>query len=275
MKERPIICSGESVRAILDDRKTQTRRVVGTMDSFGSAPKEFWQHADLARAFVDGKGSGCEYLHVPAHVAPDCERCAEMDWQGTTHRCYARISPVGAWDETPDSDYTPPAIRLWVRETWAETDSDGGPVIAYKAGGYLMHGATGSRRAGTWKDETFPGDAGKIYGGERWRNPMFMPRWASRLTLEVTAVRVERLQELSEADALAEGVEREDLPSDPDNFHPPGSYGFIVSGGRGKATIHVKPQEAFAERWDSINGKRAPWASNPWVWVVSFRRAGA
>lgn len=83
----------------------------------------------------------------------------------------------------------------------------------------------------------------------RWFSPIYLPRWASRITLEVVSVRVERLQEITEEDARAEGVMS--LP----NIHP-----------------IARPTSVFQELWDQINGKRAPWESNPWVWRVEFRR---
>ena len=85
-----------------------------------------------------------------------------------------------------------------------------------------------------------------------WRSPIQMPRWASRITLEITEVRVQRLQEISEEDARAEGIR---------------------SAANG-ATVLLgsTPIEAFAALWDSVNAKRAPWASNPWAWAISFAR---
>src|ERR1019366_2419637 len=79
------------------------------------------------------------------------------------------------------------------------------PVVAYKAGGYLIHGAEGDKRNGTWKDSVFEGVAGEVYPPERWKSPIHMPRWASRITLEVIGVRVERLNDISSEDAKAEG----------------------------------------------------------------------
>lgn len=81
-----------------------------------------------------------------------------------------------------------------------------------------------------------------------------MPRWASRITLEVTGVRVERLQDISEEDASAEGVEMYDSAT---------------------GDVFYGPRDAFMALWETINGKRAPWASNPWVWVIEFRRVQA
>jgi hypothetical protein len=84
----------------------------------------------------------------------------------------------------------------------------------------------------------------------KWYSSIFMPRWASRITLEVIAVRVERLQEITEEDAIAEGVDLDEIA--------PGEY-----------SDH---RYAFYELWDSLNGKKYPWESNPWVKVITFRR---
>lgn len=92
----------------------------------------------------------------------------------------------------------------------------------------------------------------------RWRPSIFMPRDLSRITLEVTSVRVERLQAITEEDAKAEGVQRRDILG-VETYETATSY---VSSARA----------AFEELWDDINGERASWASNPWCWCVSFRR---
>jgi hypothetical protein len=89
--------------------------------------------------------------------------------------------------------------------------------------------------------------------GLRWTPSIYMPRWASRITLEITEVRVQRLQEISEADAIAEGV--------------------LKTGGCANLQPHhFRPaRDLFRELWDSINGAGS-WSSNPWVWAISFRR---
>ena len=84
----------------------------------------------------------------------------------------------------------------------------------------------------------------------KWRPSIFMPRWASRITLEITEIRVERLQEMSEADAQAEG--------------------FMPWTHRTEGKISARQQ--FVELWNKINGKTHPWESNPWVWVMSFAK---
>jgi hypothetical protein len=95
-----------------------------------------------------------------------------------------------------------------------------------------------------------------------------MPRAFSRITLEVTEVRVQRLQEISEDDARAEGVE----PYTPPHGHiSPGQR--VPGPGFDGCRLGDQPHRLpFADLWDSINGKRAPWSSNPWVWALTFRR---
>lgn len=119
---------------------------------------------------------------------------------------------------------------LWVRETWAVQHAlDPLKPSEMRTQDARLHWAASMER-----------------GGLFWRSPLHMPRWASRITLRVTDVRVQRLQEISEEDAKAEGCKADDA--------------FILY------------QAAFAVRWDSINHKRMPWASNPWVWAISFER---
>lgn len=147
-----------------------------------------------------------------------------MDERGNPH--------LKAWrDRCP---YGQTGDRLWVRETWLHIE--GGCI--YDAAGGLMDSH----------------DPETIYRADRphypgpWKPAIHMPRWASRITLEVTGVRVERLHEISEADAIAEGVNN--------SLHLP--------GGR-------FARENFAHLWWTINGDGS-WEANPWVWVVEFRR---
>jgi len=180
IKERPILFSGPMVRAILDGRKTMTRRVI-------KYPAVTVEHDRIiAGRFIDPK-TGC------------------VDGQFDVIAC----------------PYGQPGDRLWVRETY---NSCGGKPF-YRADGELHP---------DWK----------------WRPSIFMPRWASRITLEITAVRVERLKDITIEDAQAEGVT------------PLGVEG---DGRRWRA--------AFRELWDSLNAKRGHgWGANPWVWVISFKR---
>lgn len=144
--------------------------------------------------------------------------------------------------------------RLYVRETWAPADYMAGAgcdreppqVVAYRA----------DRTARGWNGALQPFDAdtngwnwSKFDG--RWKPSIFMPKWASRIWLEITDVRVQRLQEISGEDARAEGVE----------LGEPGTCGAM-------------PRIVFANLWDSINGRRpgCMWESNPWVWAITFTR---
>jgi hypothetical protein len=97
---------------------------------------------------------------------------------------------------------------------------------------------------------------------------MFMPRWASRITLEVTGVRVERLQDISEADAVAEGIESRQVSDTNSRWL---LYGRDLSEGKLYSTTGDS-RKSYRSLWESINGPGS-WDANPWVWVVAFRRA--
>ena len=138
-------------------------------------------------------------------------------------------APLGSWLEW--CPYGKPGDSLWVREAWARTTVCGQPWIVY-------------RTADTRTD----------YGGP-WKPGIHMPRHACRLELEVTAVRVQRLQAISEDDAAAEGVEPLLVP--PDGGSAPYAEGYRVL-------------------WDSLNDARGfGWIENPWVWVVEFKNSAA
>lgn len=137
--------------------------------------------------------------------------------------------------------YGVPGDRLWVRETWAPCD--GGPIFA----------------------ADYDGDKARA-GVERWHPGIHLRRDDARTLLEVTAVRVERLQAITEEDAKAEGL-RSDAEALRNLSHIRGA----------EAPRHVPShlrgaRNYFRDLWDEINGERATWASNPWVWVVSFQR---
>lgn len=137
-----------------------------------------------------------------------------------------------------------PGDRLWVRESWCDVDNRGLVALDSKDKQYVDYRAT--PRDG---DPTLPGGWGadpENVEALRWRSPIHMPRLASRLTLTVTDVRVEPLQDISEADVLAEGL----AP--------------IVTDGRHSLVT------MFVDLWNSINGHRAPWNSNPDVVALTF-----
>ncbi len=134
--------------------------------------------------------------------------------------------------------YGQPGDRLWVRETHYILDDD---RVIYMA--------------------TPPVDG--HWEGGAWRPSIHMPRWASRILLEVTAVRVERLQGISEADAKAEGV-----------YADAACNGMYTADGNTYTTKQDGAAGAYAELWESIHGD-ASWDANPWVWVVEFKKLGA
>ena len=212
-KERPILFKGEMVRAILDGSKTQTRRVIKHQRDMELDPND------------------------PTYGPYWLSYATEADGEDAKVRC-----PFGK-----------PGQLLWVRETFCIESSmqvvydplhtDGRPIRHHQ-----------DDESGAWweqphyraTDPTPELDIGTDEPGCRWRPSIFMPRWASRILLEITAVRVERLQSISEADARAEGISKNQCP----DWHAVMDYQVL---------------------WESINGPGS-WAANPWVWVVEFRR---
>lgn len=137
--------------------------------------------------------------------------------------------------------------RLWIRETWALETMPEGERIVWRAD-----------KAAAWRgEEHFYLDAD--YKPDWWRSPIHMPRWASRITLEVASVRVERLQDIGEADAKAEGV-----PARVMSTAEPLHVVELACTGRPYAAV-------CALQWDAVNGAGS-WKGNPWVWVVRFKR---
>ena len=203
------------VRAILAGTKTQTRRAVKPQP-----------------ALVDPRNSSLPGLY----------RNGDFAWRdkGAPLGC-ATISckPNGpdGW-ALENSPFGQPGDRLWVRETWAAPHSeDARPPRAIQCDWMRIHYAATEER-----------------GGLLWRPSIHMPRWASRITLEITGVRVERLQDISEADAQAEGCSLECMTPTGDDS------GSAIYGPGGYLAL-----------WESINGAGS-WDVNPWVWVIEFRR---
>ena len=149
--------------------------------------------------------------------------------------------------------YGSPDDRLWVRETFAYSIKDPDAFESVERP-HSPNAWDVVPREGAVGEEwvQHDGEGGQAWSAPRWLPGIFMPRWGSRITLEVTDVRVEQLQKISEEDAQAEGV-----------------AGLVEK----RAYKAGNPwRDAFAVLWDKINGKRAPWAENPWVWAISFRR---
>lgn len=231
MKERPILFSAPMVRAVLDGRKTVTRRPV--------------------------KGLKTDNPVTTAADATPMTCC--WDYGGPVIRC----------------PYGQPGDRLWVRETWYCDHSEvmRGPYLKpddldigeARADGTLVYSADGLT----------PYEADQPV----WKPSIHMPRWACRILLEITDVRVERLQDISEAQAQAEGIipvpkTTEDSHQFWRNYHLSGDGTFCVR----------TPKESFKSLWCHVAGGSFPkgeaaykasphsWDANPWVWVVEFKR---
>jgi hypothetical protein len=244
VKERPILFSGPMVRALLDGRKTQTRRVMKvqppTQEAFRGSL------FGLDRAVADGGKmySQNDYDRLPKHPT---------EWELTGSVGVAREAGFPRRYRCP---YGAIGDRLWVKETWRPSKSAGDwdMDVRYEADGLTRTVYDGEFGARDW---SMPKAAAR--GNV---SPLFMPRWAARLVLEITDVRVERLKAISEADALAEGIARFEgerffhWEPNPEPRHP------RFNG--------VTPEAGFQFLWETINGDES-WEANPWVWAVSFR----
>ena len=202
MTDRPIIFSAPMVRALLEGRKTQTRRLA-------------WKgHAVMLGDDRPQPGHKLVYRNIGSTPVP----------------CQIQESP---WQRVQPGD------RLWVRESF------GGPVM-FADEDLILYAATDF----DWRDHR-----GKPC---KWRPSIHMPRWASRLTLTVTATKIERLQKISEEDARAEGA----------MFHDGGGIGH--SGWRHDyKDVHANARSSFARLWNELHGPDS-WASNPEVVAISF-----
>ena len=221
MSEHPILFSAPMVRAILGGRKTMTRRVI--------------------------KGAP---IFVTPFIGADNKPTNEYGLHFTHERVI---------DKHVRCPYGQPGDRLWVRETFADRDSDGDLISPiYRAD----------------CEEYEDGDG---YGFTPcWRPSIFMPRWASRLTLEIVSVRVERLQDIGQMDVIHEGMtmltkdggrvykfgmeDKDGLPGTDDD-------------GWEWQDWNADHAKSFARLWDSTNAKRGyGWDANPWVWVIEFKK---
>jgi hypothetical protein len=213
MKEHPIIFSGEMVRAILEGRKTQTRRVMKP------------QPGPTTSGYME---------LLPGRFKP-IRSLPEFDGKigSKSHKKAAKIFYDDEDNETRQCPCGQPEDHLWVRETWTQIDYD--QTIIYRAD-------CDQEAEGVIRED-----------GYKWKSSIFMPHWASRITLEITDVRVERLQDInseSHDDVLKEGWPFEEEGKTDEN-----------------------PVFLFRRYWDSLNAKRGfGWETNLFVWVISFKR---
>lgn len=226
MKERPILFNAAMVRAVIAGDKTQTRRAAKLPHN---NPLGQWEPTTVG-------GPGVRYADgtpVPVQAAI---------WHTRTGD--GLFCPYGQ-----------PGDRLWVREAVrGEEQADGLDGVRYLADNAFMPIGDNNASADAWLIL-------HRYRGKRSATvpPMHMPRWACRLVLEVTRVRVERLQAINHMDALAEGVGLN-----------PSAAGLTMTTPAGDSL----PRVMFRALWEQINGAGA-WDANPWVWVVEFRRLAA
>lgn len=242
-----MIFNGEMVRAILDWRKTQTRRIMKIQPSDGFHPTHNGYDLDLnAHWYTPGVVDKNGYLQP-----------AKKDVFGVADENEGYIFPFGAVGD-----------RIWVRETWGvvsyELDEDGRiqpwspdrPATAihempFGNGYYSGHAIYAADGEFTWGD-----DDGYEDGRSCWKPSIHMPRAACRMLLEITGVRVERLNSISQEDAQAEGME---LTGWRPTYSDPDSGGEVWT-----------PYDNFAQLWESIYGEES-WKANPWVWVIEFK----
>lgn len=215
MREKPILFSGPMVKAILEGRKTQTRRIV----------------RDVVLPYHNG------------FILESTDKKQKLNDAMFSNSIDATTASIYQYAR-------PPYLigdQLWVRETWCTV-----PEHDNMRPSHMPVNSPVWYRAQTDDDIS------------KWRPSIFMPRWASRITLEVTGVRVERLQDITEEDAKAEGVE------------PIGECDtqamrkLLYKDYSGEKEHVILAGYSFQTLWNSINYARAPWESNPWVWVIEF-----
>ncbi len=219
MKEHPIIFSADMVKAILEDRKTQTRRVIKPQPPEDAAKVFYWWHGSMPKEQC--ASSGCYYWYPRGLASIDCP-------------------------------YGEPGDRLWVKETfqivmpWGSVDDEWIGDDIMEVDGPL--GSVKPEQIGYWWNIVYKAQDDIC---SWWRPSIFMPRWASRITLEIVNIRVQRIQEINGDECMLEGIQVK--WSDPNN--------------------NMQEKMAFKALWDSINSKRGyGWDVNPWAWVIEFKR---
>ena len=274
VREKPILFSAPMVKALLDGRKTQTRRVATKLN-----PAYLDRHCDATRC-TEWRANRAAAVKLWSPYGQPGDRLAfrptEAGWYDVRWEpgdSWERVwlfdgGDTWGWSPTDDpegveldireparTEWKRPGDRLWVRES------------GWLYGRWYEDGVTSSGRT-RWRFDAFGQRAvferpldheltyrGSISPGYAFRPSIHMPRWASRITLEITDVRVERVQDISEADAQAEGAE----------------YSREIDYSRG-----ITYSTAFRELWDSINASRGyGWDVNSWVWAITFKRLDA
>lgn len=224
MKERPIIFNDDMVRAIRDGRKTQTRRIIKPQPTLSESTGFNW------KGYAYGIGSS----------------------RKDTVRNFANCLKTCPFGQVGD--------QLWVRETWQ------GPLVDYDDAYSMFKDPTPYQKVENCVYRADGGPCPEFTDADDelrqgWRPSIHMPRWACRILLEITAVRVERLNEINPNDAAREGLVQ--LPAS-------GRY-CISQGDQYFGGASHDAREVFSWLWASIYGDES-WNTNPWVWVIEFKR---
>jgi hypothetical protein len=250
MTDRPILFSAEMVRAILDGRKTQTRRVMKVQP---------WPDASVT----------VEHYHqtvIDRHG--DMQPGKEIFGAHWDDGEFGLRCPYGA-----------PGDHLWVRETWKPV-----PISAYRCSEGVQQTPNPQD---THEAAVYKAGWDRSSGGVPWRPSIHMPRWASRITLRITDIRVERLQNISEDDARAEGCDARPFPGpwwqgyrdfgDGDLIHQQTigetAPDWMIEPKKMPPTpwLDLSARDGFRSIWMDLHAPGA-WEANPWVWVVAFER---
>lgn len=240
IKERPILFTAEEVRATLDRRKTQKRIPI--------KPQPPTDCGDIL---------GPE-MYSPLIYGKDGEEKPGKEI-------------FGIYDDTGEWGIKCPyekGMSLWVKETWRYADVlvNGKERIApyyiqYKADGsvFAVTGDVGKEKLCFLSDDW---SIDKKFG--KWKSPIYMPRWASRINLEITGIRPERVQDISYEDAVAEGTPGQGLVC--------ATVAMLCTGTKSLDEFEKKSRiDSFSAIWDSINGKKHPWINNDYVWRIEFQ----
>ncbi len=241
-----ILFKPDMIKAIVEGRKTQTRRLDGLKD-INKEPDAWKPCGDNGEWTFTVDGKYRQFLHTPILEGFNNLRAPKPRYQVGDVVYIKEAWRIGAWNEDMPAIAVDYKLDNFAREEWLTAPED------YDFEKLWIE----------CSDEA--SDAGKEFDGEgqyhwnpgespcRWRSPLFMPEWAARYFIQITDVRPERLQEITEEDAMAEGCSL--------------MVGVTAGGGMGLASAKY----AYMKLWDSINPKY-PWASNPWIWVYTFKK---
>lgn len=217
-------------------------------------------NAEMVRAVLSGNKTQTRRTLKPAPL-PQVARWIISDhwWIPEAISEAVKKQFITTWPNAIKCPYGQAGDQLWVRETWSHDcypyPLSNDPFFHYRAdylddplGADLEHSLDGIRR--------------------KWLPSIHMPRKASRIQLEITNVRVERLQDISEEDAIAEGIQRV-------SYRPLGKGNpidaYSIGKDDGRSNLYRTAQEAYKKLWQSINGAES-WQANPWVWVIEFKK---